>query len=175
MAGKGMSMSIQGVHTLKKKLTEDLVQKANGYNLVYWNYVEKKKDDVQAEFDSALYSTVERDVNVTHTRSGTFPRYQQVLTVEGKDALFIEYGAGIYQPLASYHAYARGEYGRKLGRRHKWVFRLNGRTPMPPTYYAKSKKDPVKWALTPGVPPANIMFRTRKEMREWIRSHYYKI
>ena len=110
--------------------------------------------------DKKVYSAepYESDVTVTITHSGDV----SVIFAEGKDAVFIEYGAGVYHngaagssphPWGEQYGYFIGSYGKGHGQRRAWGFR----------------DETGKVVLTHGTPAAMPMFRGMTEAIGTIR------
>lgn len=86
--------------------------------------IDKRINQAQGDSDKSHY---------THIEINSFGSYSQAkLIVEGRDLLFIEFGAGIHfnrpaskgispHPLGSQFGYTIGSYGKGLGATDKWV------------------------------------------------------
>lgn len=137
-----MNAYISGLKSKTKRLQEMITES------IRWN--------AQEGFSSAIADDIYRggtppapDVTVTVEDDGDVT----VIIASGKDAVFIEFGAGVYHngaagssphPKGAENGYLIGEYGKGLGKRNTWA--LPGST----------KDNPI---LTHGTPAAMPMYR----------------
>lgn len=104
-------------------------------------------NDVIVEFDREAYNKV-------------------TVIAKGKATLFIEFGTGIHypddHPLASRHGMKRGEYGKKQGKKEKWVY--YGEAGTNGTVLRTSDRGDV--VRTRGNPASRSMYLASKEIRD---------
>lgn len=127
-----LNISVSGFEELQNKLERYKASLANKGEL----FVKRLTDEIGVPVIERTLSSVVGDSDTSHYTHIDLKRFRNyaeaTLIVEGRDILFIEFGAGIHyntaagtspHPLGSENGYTIGSYGKGLGAQDSWWYK----------------------------------------------------